>query len=198
MINKAFLHPAVRQRMDIMVRTAREQGFAPVVRSTVRDSGTQRDLWERCQARAWPFPVKEPGCSQHEWGMAFDLVATQGATVANRPVPGRVGIAACAILGLCPQETPGQDLAAAQFAIQLNGRRLGLSTPDSDPIHFSVFPASVWDPHMRSEFGLGCSTCPAAEQFRFERRSGLREFVEFGIRRAGFPFTQESQTAPHP
>jgi len=187
-INKAFLHPAVRQRLDILVQNARDNGWGPVVRSTVRDDGTQQNLWDRCQRGEGPFPVKEPGCSQHKWGYAFDLVATRGAVVANAPVPGRLSVALCALLGICPDREPGRDTRAAQELLQIQGRRLGLSTSRSDPVHFSVFPSSVWDPHMRSEFGLGCRTCSPGT---FLERPGIREFIEENIHQAGLEFPQE-------
>jgi len=182
-INKAFLHPAVRQRMDLMVRVGRQLGLAPEIRSTVRDSGTQIDLWERCRRREASFPVKQPGCSQHEWGMAFDMKATQGTQVMGRPLPGRIVSLACALLGLCPSPLDPAPLPPAQFSLQLLGRRLGLSSPQSDPIHFSVFPSSVWDPHMKSEFGLGCATCTPRAGQSLSGSLGLREFTVPGLGR---------------
>ncbi len=169
--------------MDIMVREARDNGWAPIVTSTVRDTGTQQRLWDRCQRGQGPFPVKEPGCSQHEWGMAFDLVATRGAAVRMEPVPGRLSTAACLLLGICPERDDGLDLPAAQALLQIRGRQLGLSTSRSDPIHFSVFPSGVWDPHMRSEFGLGCGTCFPDREFLSGASLGFQDFVVPGLAR---------------
>jgi len=163
MINKAFLHPSIRARMDFMMKTGRQFGFAPIITSTVRDRGKQQDEWNKCQRGASRFPVKEPGCSQHEYGYAFDMQVTKGAFVADQPVPGKISALACAVLGICPEGGERLDLPSGQFAVQLQGRKLGLSNSQSDPIHFSIFPSATWDPHMRSEFGIGCRTCRPPE-----------------------------------
>jgi len=159
MINKAFLHPAVRERMDLIKKAGDQLGFAPEVTSTFRDRSKQVDLWNKCARGQVSRPVKFPGCSQHEFGFAFDMVASKGARIADQPIPGRLEMAICGLLGICPQNPTQRDIPSAQFTLQVMGRRMGLTSPASDPIHFSVFPASVWDPHMRSEFNLECRTC---------------------------------------
>jgi len=142
-----------------MFRGAQQAGWEPQITSTVRDRGRQQELWEDCQFGRAPFPVKQPGCSQHEFGYAFDMKVARGAFVADQPVPGRLATLACSLLGICGDPAQRERLPAAQALLQIRGRQLGLSTSQGDPVHFSVFPSSVWDPHMRSEFGIGCRTC---------------------------------------
>lgn len=166
-----------------MKRQADRAGFAPVIRSTYRDRGTQTNLWNRCQRREASFPVKEPGCSQHEFGYAFDMVATGGAFVADAPVPGRVSQILCGVFGICGDQVERSDQPAAQFALQLMARKIGLSTSASDKIHFSIFPSSVWDPHMRSTFGLGCRTCVPDRIPLSGADLGFDEFVVPGLGR---------------
>jgi LAS superfamily LD-carboxypeptidase LdcB len=49
-------------------------GFHPRITSTRRTRREQSRLYRRFQAGLQPFPVAPPGYSEHERGLAFDMV----------------------------------------------------------------------------------------------------------------------------
>ena len=44
------------------------------VTSVIRTRAHQEKLYAARQAGQWPYPVAPPGCSQHEYGYAWDMV----------------------------------------------------------------------------------------------------------------------------
>lgn len=154
MINKAFLHPAIRARMDWIIEKGRAFGLDPEVTSGWRTIGVQRGLFQDCLDGTATHRVKHPGCSQHEFGFAFDMLP-------RRRFP-RIG----------PRTGGGFDID--QSFLQEAGRVTGLT---GSGIHFAVFPAAVWDPHMTRTFGVDCSTCTPRKTVG----SGVNPFRDFGV-----------------
>lgn len=171
MINQAYLHPWVRQKMHELLDAARRFDLAPIVTRTAVFADAQEELWRRCsiaQPGQQGFPVKESPCSQHEWGMAFDARATVELPLTAEAPPRAVGMAYRIFCREFPEICrAGFPRNTAPFAMGLLGRQLGLEWSSRDAVHFSAFTPGVWDPHMRSTFGLGCRTCtfPAGSFF---------------------------------
>ena len=163
MINKAFLDPWVRQQMDRLVLEGMAVGLAPIVTSTWRDQDTQAELFRRCEI-AQPgqrgFPVKRSPCSSHEWGFSFDSHPTARLDPIGGPPDGKSpGLAAlfCHFFpDICRKR---EDLDIAPLVYGEIGRTLGLRWSSRDAIHFGAFTPGEWDPHMRSVWGLDCTTC---------------------------------------
>jgi len=171
-INKALLHPWVRWAMQTLLEEGRKAGLNPVVTSAFRDMGSQRALLQRCQRGEGVrgFPVKDPLCSQHVWGFAFDMEAQRPPVVAGEsiPLPGSSGSLTiakevfCSIFPdtpICAQAISTQDQTNAQFVLGLLAKQIGLLWVKSDAIHFFTFPRSAWDSHMRKTFNTSCETC---------------------------------------
>ncbi len=172
MINTAFLHPWVKWGLRELLRKGLEADIAPVVTSTFRSFETQETEFAKCQtARRGQrgFPVKASFCSQHSYGFAFDMQAQLGLPLIENKVTTPGGLAATWICTWLPQATVCQafgqpvtvrtPVPVAQDHLMDLGAQLDFRVSDSDPIHFGTFPAAVWDPHMRSTFGIDCSTC---------------------------------------
>jgi len=162
-INKAFLHPWVREKMQELLIEGQRLGLAPIVTSTYRFGDTQDELMRRCriaQPEQQGFPVKESPCSQHEWGFAFDANPTVNVPLGGG-IPGRGGVLLevfCKTFPeACTAREEGRD--TAPFALGLVGRDIGLEWSPRDTVHFSAFTPGRWDPHMRSVWGLSCRTC---------------------------------------
>lgn len=160
MINKALLDPWVRQQMDRLLEFGRASGFEPVVTSGWRSFREQERLFLNC-VRAMPgqtgYPVALPGCSQHEYGLAFDLKATRAATVMG-DIPTRGRILLCALLPqLCrfDQEIPFDPPDFEQNLLGTFAKGLGLKWARSDPIHFSACDPATW----RLQLPRHCKTC---------------------------------------
>src|SRR6266851_4644194 len=61
---------------NALVQRASALGLQPRFTSTRRSHAEQKRLWSRAQAGGSNFPVAPPGYSAHEYGEAFDLVAS--------------------------------------------------------------------------------------------------------------------------
>jgi len=163
MINKAFLDPWVRHKMEELVELGVRADLAPIVTSAFRDPGTQRDLFQRCQ-NAQPgqtgFPVKRSPCSSHEWGFSFDSRPTTRLDPIGGPPgsrsPGLAALFCHFFPDVCRQRV---DLDIAPIVYGEIGRGIGLRWSSRDAVHFSAFTAGEWDPHMRNVWGLDCTTC---------------------------------------
>ena len=172
MINKAQLHPWVRWAMETLLAEGRKAGLNPVLTSGFRDLGSQRALLQRCERGEGVrgFPVKDPLCSQHVWGYAFDMEATRPPIVMGEriPLPGSSGSLTIAkevfcsffpdVL-VCDQPISTRDQSNGQFALGLIAKGIGLLWSKTDSIHFYTFPRSAWDSHMRQTFNTSCATC---------------------------------------
>lgn len=64
----------VLARVQAMLRDARAAGFRSTITSGYRTVAEQRRLYEARQRGEHPLPVAPPGCSEHNWGVAVDLV----------------------------------------------------------------------------------------------------------------------------
>ncbi len=163
MINKAFLDPWVRHKMEELVSLGMELDLAPIVTSGYRDAETQVELFRRCeiaQDDQRGFPVKRSPCSSHEWGFSFD----SRPTTRLDPIGGPPGTKSPGLSDLFCHFFPDvcrrrEDLDIAPLVYGEIGRSIGLRWSPRDAIHFGAFTPGEWDPHMRSVWGLDCSTC---------------------------------------
>ena len=57
-----------------LLNVADHYGIPYTITSTRRSMSEQRRLYERRQRGQHPLPVARPGCSQHNYGYAFDMV----------------------------------------------------------------------------------------------------------------------------
>lgn len=171
MINKALLHPWVRCKAEQLLECGRRFGLAPTLTSAYRTSGEQIAKWNNCILTGARFPVKHPGCSQHEYGLAFDAVANAPRGPGSPVSPGMlVNFVLCKIL-------PDNPLCAGigpppprQAELQALGAEIGLVTSGGRSVHFATFPASVFDSHMQSNFGVNCQTCRPLPPLDFTNR----------------------------
>jgi len=171
MINKALLDPWVKCKMEELRSALECQGIFGVVTSAYRSTADQRTKFQRCNFSPGDtkFPVKSPGCSQHEYGLAFDMVV---GSVTQNIMPGRLS----AIRAVLCRARPGlpfctqPETRSPQGIAGDTARSLGLAWSNSDPVHFAAFPAGVFDSHMRAR-GFECRTCqPALEPAEFPPR----------------------------
>jgi len=63
------VHPYVAERVRYLLQIADRYGSRYTVTSGKRTSAKQQELY---RGRG-PFPVAQPGCSQHEYGLAMDV-----------------------------------------------------------------------------------------------------------------------------
>lgn len=158
MINKALLDPWVRCKLKDLQDFLFCNNVVAVVSSGFRDTSEQTNLFNQCldPVRGTKFPVKHPGCSQHEHGLAFDLDI--------RPLHdprfigqfGALKMAICAVrpdLFFCARKEQDPHSLAGDYA-----RAIGLNWSASDPVHFSAFPSAVFNSHMEA-LGFNCQTC---------------------------------------
>jgi len=158
--------------MEQLLELGREVGLDPQITSAFRDLGKQRDEFRTCLTAqgARGFPVKDPLCSQHVWGYAFDMTA--GATPERLgdplPLPGSRGVLSisrhllCQLFGEPEMCDPGVDTREAgsnQFLLGELARSIGLLWSATDSVHFFTFPRSQWDQHMTRTFQTSCETC---------------------------------------
>ena len=68
------LDPRFAPYAEALVQAADAAGLRPQITSTFRSIGRQRALWEARQRGEHPLPVAYPGCSYHNYGLAFDMV----------------------------------------------------------------------------------------------------------------------------
>lgn len=69
------LHPDFQPYAEALVEVATYYNLHPQVTSTYRSITRQAALYEARQRGEHPLPVARPGCSYHNYGLAFDLVA---------------------------------------------------------------------------------------------------------------------------
>jgi hypothetical protein len=72
------LDPGLHAAADVLLAYATDQGYAPVITSTVRSIWQQLDLWNRYRAGRAQFPAAAPGRSAHQYGWAFDMALQNG------------------------------------------------------------------------------------------------------------------------
>lgn len=72
----AGLHPTLRTISRNLPGVARSLGFQARVTSGYRSSKKQAWLYQRYLAGLQPYPVAPPGTSDHERGLALDVVST--------------------------------------------------------------------------------------------------------------------------
>lgn len=69
------LHRDFQPYAQALVDVARDHHLNPQITSTFRSIGRQKALYEARQRGDHPLPVAPPGCSYHNYGLAFDMVA---------------------------------------------------------------------------------------------------------------------------
>jgi len=69
------LNPKLVKIAKNLPRVAREMGFTAKVTSGFRSRAKQKELWENWKAGASPYPAARPGTSDHERGLAIDVVS---------------------------------------------------------------------------------------------------------------------------
>jgi len=72
----AGLNPGLARIARNLPRVAASQGFRARVTSGYRSRASQARLYARYQAGLQPYPVAPPGTSDHEKGIALDVVTT--------------------------------------------------------------------------------------------------------------------------
>ena len=70
------LHPTLVAIRRNLPNVARSQGFQARVTSAYRSRAAQTKLYNRYLAGLQPYPVAPPGTSDHEKGLALDVVST--------------------------------------------------------------------------------------------------------------------------
>lgn len=75
----AGLNPALAKIARNLPRVAAAQGFQARVTSGYRSRSKQTALYRRYLAGLQPYPVAAPGTSDHEKGLALDVVSTNTA-----------------------------------------------------------------------------------------------------------------------
>lgn len=70
------LHPALRTIARNLPSVARSMGFSARVTSGYRSTKKQAQLYQRYLQGLQPYPVAPPGTSDHERGLALDVVST--------------------------------------------------------------------------------------------------------------------------
>lgn len=68
------LVPALRPAANALFKVASDAGYRPRVTSVRRSLAEQTVLWNRYQRGESDLPAAPPGTSQHEHGLAFDMV----------------------------------------------------------------------------------------------------------------------------
>lgn len=69
------LDPLFRPYAQGILDVARQFGLNPYVTSTLRTLAEQRELYDEFLAGRHPYPVAPPGASQHNYGLAIDIVS---------------------------------------------------------------------------------------------------------------------------
>jgi hypothetical protein len=69
------LNPKLAKIAKNLPRVAREMGFSAKVTSGFRTRKKQQELWQLWKAGASPYPAARPGTSDHEVGLALDVVS---------------------------------------------------------------------------------------------------------------------------
>lgn len=72
----AGLHPTLRAIARNLPRVAAANGFQARVTSGYRSRAKQTYLYNRWKAGLQPYPVAVPGTSDHETGLALDVIST--------------------------------------------------------------------------------------------------------------------------
>lgn len=163
------VHPWLAERIRFLGQVIDIWGGRQVYISGFRTKAEQKRLFDSTTTR----PVASPGCSQHEYGYAVDVLWLPIFNFADN-------------IQLSPRET--------NRAMQDLGRDLGLITVERDTGHFQVFPGSEFrDWAVRSGFceprvRFGRNLRLLFQQNRF---FGQRTFVDavavlFGMVEPGF------------
>lgn len=71
-----LLDSAFRPYAEGIVQVARQYQLRPRVTSTFRSMNEQARLYDLYLRGRHPYPVAKPGASQHNYGLAIDLTAT--------------------------------------------------------------------------------------------------------------------------
>lgn len=69
------LDPRLRPWANELYRIAVQNGLQPRITSTFRSIAEQKILFDRHNRGESDLPAAAPGCSQHNYGLAFDLVS---------------------------------------------------------------------------------------------------------------------------
>lgn len=77
------LHPYLATIRRNLPRVARTMGFQARVTSAYRSPAKQAWLYKRWLAGLQPYPVAPPGTSDHERGLALDVVSTNPAQLVS-------------------------------------------------------------------------------------------------------------------
>src|SRR5258707_1866469 len=77
------LVPELVDAARALVDAAGRAGLQPRITSTVRTSSEQRRLYNRFLAGQAGYPAVPPGFSSHEYGLAYDLVVSPMAALAD-------------------------------------------------------------------------------------------------------------------
>jgi hypothetical protein len=77
------LVPELQPWASDLLLAAGRAGLHPRITSTVRTHSEQRRLYNRFLAGEAGYPVAPPGQSSHEYGLAFDMVVTPMAALAD-------------------------------------------------------------------------------------------------------------------
>lgn len=68
------LDPELQPAAEYLIGAIREAGYPVRVTSVLRSSERQAALYAEYRAGRHPYPVAPPGRSQHEYGLAWDMV----------------------------------------------------------------------------------------------------------------------------
>jgi len=141
--------------MQGLLIAGRASGLKPRVTSISRGSVVQDGLYDQCLAGDADFPVAEWPCSQHNYGLAFDMVAdAKGCSSIGVVIPARLALLCQFLPAVCEPANP----VSCQDALGLMGKQIGMQWNESDRIHFATFPSSVFSRHVRG-WGFSCNTC---------------------------------------
>lgn len=75
----ADLHPQFQPWAKWLYDVAEYNGLRPRVTSTFRSVAHQERLYAGYLRGEAPYPVARPGCSQHQYGVAIDMVVERAA-----------------------------------------------------------------------------------------------------------------------
>lgn len=70
-------HPALRPWFQALYDAAEQGGLRPRVTSVYRSVAEQSRLYDRYRLGQTPYPAAPPGCSEHNYGLAVDMVVTR-------------------------------------------------------------------------------------------------------------------------
>ncbi len=163
MINKAFLDPWTLFKMNELKEMAADLDLQ--ISSTFRFREAQQKLWDSCRNEGFErgFPVAQPGCSQHEWGFAFDGEVLNPLNAPRVIMPiGALRDLFCYVvpdgLGWICHERTTFEQGFGQGLVGRMAHSIGLEWDTTDSVHFATFPRDAWASHFRAA-GFECPTC---------------------------------------